>query len=53
MLVLWSSLRWLLCRCDSLHMSEFMIIRSVDLLTVTYVHEWISPVEHWLAVGVT
>lgn len=41
------------CGRDSLHMSDFMIIRSVDLLPVTYVDEWISPVEYWLDVGVT
>lgn len=34
-------------------MSDFMIVRSVDLLPDTYVDEWISPVEYWLAVGVT
>jgi hypothetical protein len=34
-------------------MSDFMIIRSVDLSPVTYVDEWVSPVEYWLAVGLT
>lgn len=35
------------------HMSDFMIVISVELLPVTYVEGRSAPAEQWLDVGVT